>query len=162
MDVENQRRSFRVESLMEGELFHEGRVVACAVENLSAGGAAVVSSLEMPAGTQCTLGLRLADDLAVSSGLEYVSFHMEVLEVEAIRGGDLRYRMRNLTSEGSAAYERAQRVVFEAQRRELAARSGADESSPLVSDRDRRRRLRRPRRPRFGKGSLRPGHGDDS
>ena len=157
MGSDEQRGSFRVEARIEGELFHEGRVVPCEVENLSAGGAAVTTGLELEPGTQCTLGLRMDREQRAATGLDYLSFHMEVLEGTAQRGGDIHYRMRNLTSEGSDAYERAQKLVFDAQRRARAAETGSDEASPLASDRDRRTGLKRIRRPRFSRGSMRPG-----
>ena len=157
MGGDNQRQSFRVEARIEGELFHEGRVVPCMVENLSAGGAAVTTGLELEAGTQCTLGLRMDREQRAALGVDYLSFHMEVLEASPVRGGDMLYRLRNLTSEGSKAYERANKLVFDAQRRARAEETGTGEASPLASDRERRGGLRRIRRPRFSKGSMRPG-----
>lgn len=147
--TEQQRESFRVDTQFEAEVFHHGRVVSCTVQNLSAGGALVETSLEMPAGAHCTLGLALEGDLATATGLPYVSFHMEVLAAQPVRGGLLTYRLRNVTSSGSKEYETATKLVFAAQ------------ASPMASDPDRRGRLRTRMTTRFGRGSLRPGSDED-
>jgi len=153
----NLRESFRVDAHFQAELFHEGRVVPCEVTNLSSGGAAVTTALEMPAGAQCTLGLRLEPDLQRSAGVGYVSFHMEVLQATPIHGGDIVYRLRNVTGSGSKQREMAAKLVVAAQRRALAVRSGAEPASRMVSDPERRRDLRSRLRERFSSGSTRPG-----
>jgi hypothetical protein len=152
---ENQRESFRIDGEpFRAELFHEGKVAPCSVENLSAGGASVSSSMSMPVGSQCTVGVRLADSLR-GDGVGYVSFLMEVLEAAA-QGESFQYRLRNTTAPGSTQFEAATKLVFEAQRRRRAGATGTDEASPMVTDQERRRRLRTDPRPRFSKGSLRP------
>lgn len=159
---DNQRSSYRVGADdFEAELFHEGRVVPCHVINLSAGGALIRTGLEMADGTQCTLGLDLEGELASATGIRYVSFHMEVLEQVPVHGGELNVRLRNLTGEGSKAYEQAQKIVFEAQRRARARETGSEKASPMASDQVRRKRFRGLGSARFGKGSTRPGQGDD-
>ncbi|MCW2961758.1 MAG: hypothetical protein JWM25_821 [Thermoleophilia bacterium] len=152
----NQRDTFRIyRTFDDAELFHEGRVVACTVHNLSAGGAQVESALEMPEGSHCTLGLRLDPQMAADAGIEYLSFHMSVLEATPRAGGQLTYRLRNETRPGSPEYEAAAKLVFAAQRRELAERSGADEASPMAHDTAKPRRRRSIFKVRFGKGSTR-------
>lgn len=161
--TENLRESFRVEpdSGLEAELFHEGRVAPCMVDNLSAGGAKVTSALSMPAGAQCTLGVRIAPGLRTSEGTpSYVSFLMEVLEGTPRPDHSFDYRLRSTTGPGSEQYEAAAKLVFAAQRSLLARTSGAEPASPMVGSPERRRRLRIPRPPRFTKKSLRPGQGD--
>lgn len=159
---ENQRESFRVEpaSDLEAELFHEGRVVPCVLDNLSAGGAKVTSAIAMPTGAHCTLGVRTAVTSPGRGPATYVSFLMEVLEATPAADERTDYRLRSMTAPGSAEYEAAARLVFEAQRSALAASSGAEPSSPMASDPARRRKLRVLRRPRFSKRSLRPGRPD--
>lgn len=156
--TENQRETFRIEpdSDLEAELFHEGRVTPCELENLSAGGAKVTSSLQMAAGAQCTLGVRLGQSLRSSTPIPYVSFLMEVLDLETTVDGPTTYRLRSTTAEGSPEREAAAKLVFEAQRRARSRATGADESSPMVSDEERRTKLRVEQQPRFSKRSLRP------
>jgi hypothetical protein len=161
VDAANQRDSVRIDEHLEAEVFVDGRVIPCSIENLSAGGARIHSIAELQAGQQCTLGIRLPSDLQRATGLPYVSFHLEVLESEALRGGLNAYRTRNLTGPGNQDYEEAAKLVFAMQRRILAASSGADESSPMVGPTgDASRRRRRGIRGRFGRGSLRPGSSD--
>lgn len=159
--TEQNRASFRVDTSFEAELFHQGRVVGCTVVNLSAGGARVETALEMRAGAQCTLGLALDRELAAATGMTYVSFHMEVLAAEPLRDGQLVYRLHNATGSTSPEYETATKLVFAAQRRMRAAASGAEGSSPMVSDHERRVKHRSKLRTRFGRGSLRPGSDED-
>lgn len=158
---ENQRDSFRVEPApgLEAELFHEGRIAPCVLHNLSAGGAKVTSPLAMSSGAHCTLGVR--STAAPGRQQEsYVSFLMEVLEATREADDAFSYRLRSMTAPGSAEYEAAAKLVFDAQRAILAGGSGAEPSSPMVSDTERRRRLRVLRPPRFTKRSLRPGSSD--
>ncbi len=160
--TDDQREAFRIDADDEirAELFYEGRVAPCALENLSAGGAKLTSALAMDPATQCTLGVRLGR-INQGSGARYVSFLMEVLDAEpAPDGSTTSYRLRSLTAPGTPEYEEAARLVFEAQRRRLGAASGAGEASPMASDEERRRKLRTEQRPRFSKRSLRPGSGD--
>lgn len=160
---ENQRESFRVDSApgLEAELFHEGRVAPCSLHNLSAGGAKVTSTVSLAPGSHCTLGVRTQATMpGRGSAATYVSFLMEVLEATPATGGSFEYRLRSMTGPGSKEYEAAARLVFEAQRALLARGSGAEPSSPMVTDPDRRRRLRVLRPPRFTKRSLRPGQHD--
>ncbi|MCW2928507.1 MAG: hypothetical protein JWM86_2475 [Thermoleophilia bacterium] len=176
---ENQRESFRLEpehQTLDAELFHEGRVAPCSLTNLSAGGAKATSQLRIPEGRQCTLGVRLAGPLRDTAKMPYLSFHMEVIEATALAfepddptrlglGDPARqeweYRLRNVMAPGSAEYEAAAKLVFAAQRRALSSRTGAEPSSPMVSERERRRAFWMPRRGRFGRGSLRPGDDAD-
>lgn len=158
---EQQRESFRIETQFEAELFHEGRIVACRVQNLSAGGALVETALELRANTQCTLGLALDRELATNTGLEYVSFHMEVLASEATSGGGWQHRLRNVTKSGSKEYEIATKLVFAAQRRTISQNTGADRASPMATNQERRGRLRSKLGARFGRNSLRPGSNDE-
>lgn len=157
---ENQRESFRIDadSELQAELFHEGRVAPCRLQNLSAGGALVECELELQPGTQCTLGVRLRGRLA-GAGLPYVSFLMQVLEPAESQAPSM-YRLRSMTGPGSREYEEASRLVFEAQRLRRAAASGTAEASPMATDPDRRRQLRPQPRTRFSKGSLRPDRPD--
>lgn len=153
---ENLRETFRVYTTFEAELFHEGRVVPCTVTDISAGGARVESGLEMPSGAHCTLGLRLEGSLEEEAGMPYVSFHMEVLEATEIPGGERQYRMRNMSGVGSKEHDEAMRVVFAAQRRQLAQRSGTELSSAAPhDDPEPRRRPRSKFSIRFGRGSTR-------
>lgn len=154
--TENQRESFRIDADEElhAELFHEGRVAPCTLQNLSAGGARLRSKLEMPPGTQCTLGVRLGGAGHGPNG-RYVSFLLGVLDATP-KGDWFEYRLQSLTAPGSAEHEAATRLVFEAQRRRLAASSGTDQASPMASDEQRRKELRTEQRQRFSKGSLRP------
>ena len=157
----NLRESFRVggEADIEAELFHEGKVAPCLVINLSAGGAKVISELDVPAGSQCTLGIRLTSKIK-GWNEPYVSFLMEVLQVTYGLDGRRVCRLKNMTAPGTADYEMAAKLVFEAQRRLLAKSTGTDAASPMVSDEARRAELRPPERPRYSKDSLQPGQGD--
>lgn len=159
--TENQRESFRIDAdpQLQAELFHEGRVTPCDLHNLSAGGAKLRCSMPMATGSHCTLGVRIDPRPGADAGGTYVSFLMEVLE-SSHRSELFEYRLRNATAPGSTEYEAATKLVFEAQRLRLASVSGADESSSMVTDRKRRRRLRIPLRQRFSKRSLRPGNDD--
>ncbi len=161
--TENQRESFRVgpDSDMQAELFHEGRVAPCQLENLSAGGAKVTSDLRMPSGAQCTLGVRLGSSMRSSTAVSYVSFLMEVLDLVVPAQGPVTYRLRSTTGPGSAEYEAAAKLVFAAQRQTRARETGADEASPMVSDEERRAKLRVEQEARFSKKSLRPGPGPE-
>lgn len=161
--TENQRESFRIgpDSDLRAELFHEGRISPCRLENLSAGGAKVTSELRMPAGAQCTLGVRLGSSMRVSTTISYVSFLMEVLDLDAPPTGPVTYRLRSTTAPGSDEYEAAAKLVFEAQRQTRSRTTGTDEASPMASDEDRRSKLRVPKKQRFSKGSLRPGSAPD-
>lgn len=161
--TENQRESFRIgpDSDLKAELFHEGRITPCQLENLSAGGAKVTTELRMPPGAQCTLGVRLASAMRASTAIQYVSFLMEVLDHDQPESGPMTYRLRSTTGPGSEEYEAAAKLVFEAQRQLRSHETGTDEASPMVSDEDRRAKLRVPKKPRFSKGSLRPGPGPD-
>lgn len=160
---ENQRETFRIgpDSDLEAELFHEGRIAPCQIENLSAGGAKVTSDLRMPAGAQCTLGVRLGTSMRASSAIPYVSFLMEVLDDDLPEQGPFTYRLRSTTGPGSAEYEAAAKLVFEAQRQARARETGTDRSSPMVSDEERRAKLRVEQQARFSKKSLRPGPGPE-
>lgn len=162
--TENLRESFRIEasSDLDAELFHEGRVAPCSLVNLSAGGARIRTSLAMPAAAQCTLGVRLGARLRrTGAGTPpYVSFLMEVLDGSPREDGSWDYRLRSTTGPGSDQYEAAAKLVFAAQRAHLASQSGIEPASPMVVDRERRRRLRTILRPRFTKRSLRPGQDD--
>lgn len=161
--TENQRETFRIgpDSDLQAELFHEGRVSPCRIENLSAGGAKVTSELRMPAGAQCTLGVRLGSSMRTSTAVEYVSFLMEVLDDVLPEQGPVTYRLRSTTGPGSAEYEAAARLVFAAQRHARSRETGADEASPMASDEQRRANLRVEQQARFSKKSLRPGPGPE-
>ncbi len=161
--TENQRESFRIgpDSDLKAELFHEGRITPCQLENLSAGGAKVTSEVRMPAGAQCTLGVRLGSSMRASTAIPYVSFLMEVLDRDDPASGPVTYRLRSTTAPGSDEYEAAAKLVFEAQRQSRSRATGTDEASPMASDEERRSKLRVPKRPRFTKRSLRPGPGPD-
>lgn len=155
--MENRRETFRARLDVDAEIFHEGRVVACNVTDLSAGGARIESGIELPIGTQCTLGMRLGDELARATGTEYLSWHLEVLDRTELPGDLHEYRVRSLSTPGSDAYEAAHKVVFEAHRRALAAERGTEDASPMASDEERREQLREPDQARFSRSSLRPG-----
>lgn len=159
---EQQRQSFRIDSHFPGELFHEGRVAPCEVLNLSAGGARVHTRMELRSGAVCTLGIPLDSDLEKAAGTSYVSFHMFVLDaVPQADGEHIDYRLQHVASSNETAgeYELATRVVFAAQRRELAHESGAEDASPMVSDHERRKSLISRMKPRFSRGSVRGGRG---
>lgn len=125
MGAEEQRSSQRASFNVRAEVFFEGAVSPCLVRNLSAGGALVETPLDLAEGTEFTLGLRLVDDLREAAGLDYVSFHLEVLgreEAPSLTGsGSTRYRCKNLTSPGSELYQRAVALVTEAQRSSMPA-----------------------------------------
>lgn len=160
---ENLRETFRIdaEAELEAELFHEGRVSPCSVHNLSAGGAKVASRLAMPAGAQCTLGVRLGPSLRTGAKIPpYVSFLMEALEAIPLEDGEIEYRLRSTTAAGSSQYEAAAKLVFATQRAIIAQRTGASDASPMVVDEERRKRFRLPSVARFSKRSLRPGRRD--
>jgi hypothetical protein len=160
---ENQRETFRIgpDSDLQAELFHEGRVAPCRIENLSAGGAKVTSDLRMPAGAQCTLRVHLGTSTRESTSASHAEFLMEVLDDVPPEQGPVTYRLRSTTGPGSAEYEAAAKLVFAAQRQALARGTGADEASPMVSDEERRARLRTEQQARFSKKSLRPGPGPE-
>lgn len=161
--TENQRESFRIgpDSDMQAELFHEGRIAPCTLENLSAGGAKVTSELRMPPGAQCTLGVRLGASMRTTGSVQYVSFLMEVLDDALPEQGPVTYRLRSTTGPGSAEYEAAAKLVIAAQRQARARETGSDEASPMVSDEERRAKLRTEQQARFSKKSLRPGPGPE-
>jgi hypothetical protein len=148
--TENQRESFRIgpDSDLTAELLQAGRSMRCELENLSAGGAKITTSRSLEAGGECTLVLRL--------GATMVRLPMQVLDSTATSA-----RLRATSEPGSPEYEAAMHLVREAQRRQRAKAAGTDEASPMVSDEERRAKLRRPSSPRFSKGSLRPGASDD-
>lgn len=102
---------------VQAVVFHDGAIEACELQNLSAGGMLVRSRAVLAPGSELTLGLRLAPDLAEAAGLDYLSFQVEVLEsLETDEVGVADYRLRNLTSEGSQLYERARSLVYQALR----------------------------------------------
>ncbi|MCW2956080.1 MAG: hypothetical protein JWO69_949 [Thermoleophilia bacterium] len=150
----NQRDSFRIDETFEAELFHEGRVAPCSVQNLSAGGALVTARLDMPSGSYCTLGIRLDPELAATTGQEYFSFHMEVLEPAPSQLPSA-HRLRTASGPGSPEYEAAARLVVAAQRRSRARQTGAVEASPMSHDSEQPRRRRSIFKRRFGKNSTR-------
>ena len=157
---DNLRETFRIEadSDLEAELFHEGRMKPCAIENLSAGGAKVTSAVSIPEGARCTLGVRLGHGLRPATAPEpYVRFEMEVLESTPRSDHSFDYRLRSTMEPGSPAYEAAQKLVFAAQRAALAKRTGASQASPMVTDEERHKRIRAEKKPRFSRGSTRPG-----
>ena len=159
---EQQRQSFRIEPHFAGELFHEGRVAPCDVLNLSAGGARVRTPLRLASGAVCTLGIPLSGDLERAAGASYVSFHMFVLD--AVPQSDdevVDYRLQHVSSSSDSAgeYQLATKVVFAAQRRDLAHESGADESSPMVSTHERRLGFMSRTKARFSRASIRGGRG---
>lgn len=160
MTDDNQRITYRVPFNVRAELFYHGLVLPCLIINMSAGGMLLAAELEeVQAGEQLTLGLRLFDELADAAGLDYLNFQLEVLEVLNDSEADVRacqLRCRNRTSEGSSAYERAHKVVFEAERQRLGAHSGMDSASPMVSDPGRREALRQADDKRWSKGSVNP------
>ncbi|MBC7460498.1 MAG: PilZ domain-containing protein [Thermoleophilia bacterium] len=159
---EQQRQSFRVEPHFAGELFHEGRVARCDVLNLSAGGARVQTRMRLASGAVCTLGIPLDGDLERAAGMSYVSFHMFVLDAVPQSEDELvDYRLQHVSSSSESAgeYELATKVVFASQRRDIAHESGADESSPMVSTRDRRLGFMSRTKARFSRGSTRGGQG---
>jgi hypothetical protein len=161
--AEQHRESFRVESHLSGELFHEGRVAPCDVQNLSAGGARVTSRMQLRPGAVCTLGIPLDGDLEQAAGTRYVSFHMYLLDAVPLEDGELvDYRLKHVSSSNEAGgdYQLATKVVFAAQRRELAHESGADEASPMVSTHERRKGFMSRIKPRFSRGSVRGGRGE--
>lgn len=155
--TENLRESFRIEadSDLEAELFHQGRARSCTVENLSAGGAKVASTLEVPVGAACTLRVRLGPGLRHAAPEPFVSFAMEVLESSA-GGGALQYRLRSTAQPGSVEYEAGTKFMFAAQRARRAMETGREVASPMVVDPERRRRFRVPSMKRFTKKSFRP------
>lgn len=159
MSSENKRQAFRVPFNVQAELFYNGLVSPCLVINMSAGGMLVASELEIPPGSEATLGLRLFDELRAAAELDYISFQLEVLEVIEDPASDVtarQYRCRNLTNEGSPQYERARRIVFEAERQRLATASGASQASPMASSPERRDSLKTRSVQRYGKQSLNP------
>lgn len=158
MTETNQRNTYRAPFNVRAELFRRGVVMPCLIVNMSAGGMLVASDMVIEQGEQVTLGLRLFDELRDAAGLDYLNFQLEVLEVIPDPAADvtaLQYRCRNLTNEGSAAYERAHKVVFESERQRLAVASGAEDSSPMVTG-DRRAELKKEQVRRYGKESINP------
>jgi hypothetical protein len=161
MSDDNQRQSFRTDFHAQAELFHRGAVVPCEIVNLSAGGMRLTSLALLEPGEPVSLGLRLFGDVREAAGLDYLNFHLEVLGVDEVERDDAgavvrEYRCRNLTPEGSPLYERAHRIVFDAERRRLAAVSGMDEASPMQRDHERDLARRVEAVPRYGKSSLNP------
>jgi hypothetical protein len=160
---ENLRESFRIQadSDLEAELQHGRLTGRCSVVDLSAGGAKVKSTLQVIEGGRCTLRARLGSGLRGPSTITaFVSFPMEVLSANQRPDGSIEYRLRNTAQPGSPEYEEAVKLITLAQRAALAKRTGASQASPMVSDEERRRRLRTESKPRFGKGSTRPGSND--
>jgi len=160
---EQQRKSFRVEPQIAGELFHEGRVAPCDVLNLSAGGARVQTTMPLRSGSVCTLGIPLDGELERAAGTGYVSFHMYVLDAVPQTERELvDYRLQHVSSstESAGEYQLATKVVFASQRRDLAHESGADEASPMASTPARRRSFAARLKPRFSRGSVRGGRGE--
>lgn len=160
---ENLRESFRIEgdSDLEAELQHGSRTERCSVENLSAGGAKVRSMLQVIAGGRCTLRVRLGAGLREAATITpYVSFPMEVLDATQRPDRSIDYRLRSTAEPGTAEYEAAARLVMAAQRAARAKATGAGVASPMVSDEERRRKLRAQSQARFSKKSLRPDSGE--
>lgn len=160
--MSNERQSFRTEFNIRAELFYHGDIAPCVIVNMSAGGMMLQAGMTIPEASQVTLGLRLYDDLKQAAGIDYLSFHLEVLEVleaEGATDSTWLYRCRNLTNEGSPLYERAIKVVFEAERRRLAAESGNDKLSPMATDAKRRAGQRTESVARYKKASIDPLHG---
>ena len=104
---ENLRDSFRIEadSDLEAELQHGRLTVRCKVENLSAGGAKVKSTLQVIVGGRCTLRARLGQGLREASTITpFVSFPMEVLAAMQAPDGSIEYRLRSTAQPGSTEY----------------------------------------------------------
>jgi hypothetical protein len=140
----NQRETFRIEPEdFDATLRWQGREARCVVENLSAGGARVTSTLPVPQAAECELVLRPAD--AIGAGTPQEAHAMKVLEA-----GPGWLRLRTVRPDALS------NLVFEAQRLARARQTGAGEASPMASDGGRRRALRTEQRQRFSKGSLRP------
>lgn len=152
--TENQRESFRIgpDAGLEVELLRAGRSIPCELVNLSAGGAKVTTAVALEPGEQCTLTLQLGRELRTQGKTAVVRLPMEVLD-----GSGSTVRLRSTSASGSPEYEAATRLLLEAQRLQRARKTGTDDASPMVSDEERRARLRRQDGPRFSKGSLRPG-----
>lgn len=160
---ENLRESFRIEadSDLEAELQHGRLTERCIVENLSAGGAKVKSTLQVIKGGRCTLRARLGAGLRGPDAITpYVSFPMEVLAASQRPDGSIEYRLRSTATPGSPEYEAAAKLITLAQRAALARRTGASQASPMVSDEERRRKLRSESQARFSRKSLRPDSSD--
>lgn len=163
MSSENKRHAYRVPFNVQAELFHNGFIAPCLVINMSAGGMLIASELQIQQGEEATLGLRLFDELKEVAGLDYLSFQVEVLEVLPDPHEDveaIQYRCRNMTSEGSPQYERARKIVFEAERQRLARASGAAGASQMASSGERREALKPKTVPRYSKQSINPHLGD--
>jgi hypothetical protein len=156
---ENLRESFRIEadSDLEAELQHGRLTRSCSVENLSAGGAKVKSTLQVMQGARCTLRARLGPGLREQATITpYVSFPMEVLSADQLMGGTIEYRLRSTAQPGSSEYEAAAKLIMAAQRAARAKQTGAAVASPMVSDPERRKKLRSESQARYSKKSLRP------
>lgn len=176
MGESNHRNTFRVPFELEAEVFRHGAISKCLILNMSAGGMLLATNEQVEPHEQLTLGVRLFDDLRKAAGIDYLNFQLEVLEVleredeeQAVAQEDgsgepavdwgpwqRHLRCRNMTTEGSAAYERAHKLVFEAERRRLAHLSGAEESSPMVSDHGRRESLHPHEVERYSRESINP------
>jgi hypothetical protein len=110
--------------------------------------------------------VQLRGDLAAASGVDHLEFDFQVLAVlkptEAPRGehrappGWHWYRCRNVSPEGTEAYERAVRVVFAAERARRALDTGTDEASGMVTPRKRRADKRPGSGDRYGRSNVNP------
>jgi hypothetical protein len=149
--TQNHRETFRItlDSELQSTLEQAGASSPCELVDLSAGGARLRSTLQPAVGELCTLHLQL-----IAHGPE-ARIKLKVLAVTAQVDSWL-LRLQNLTEPGSIEHERLTKLVFELQRRQLARASGTDDASPMVSDPERREKLRPPRPARYTKKSLRP------
>ncbi len=145
----NHRETFRIHPEdFDARLQWQGRAFACTIENVSAGGAKVTTDATPPTDAPVSLIVRARSQPAGAAAVE-TTFPMIVLETGA---GWLRLR--------SSVEDSLSHLVFEAQRIARARETGADESSPMASDEQRRSELRTEQRPRFSRGSTRPGFED--
>lgn len=158
---DNRRTSYRVPFEADAQLFHKGNTFPCQILDMSAGGVRLAAKPDIETGESLGLGLHLLGELKTAAELDYLHFDLEVLSRgdELLAKGWREYRCRNMTVEGSPAYERASKLVFAAERQRRAEQTGAAQSSPMArpagQDDD------QPTAPeRFSKGSVNPLHGE--
>lgn len=161
--MENRRSAFRIKLEARATVHYRGTDYPAFVHDLSASGALVRSTANIPEDDVCRLVLDLEGTLLEAAGAPSLVIELEVLAGEPqdeSTGGGILYRCRSLAQEGTAEYERSCKVVF-AQQRNIRARStGSDESSPMAIDPAWRARHRKGSGDRFSQGSVNPLLGD--
>lgn len=117
-DLDNVRREPRATlSDVHTILYHDGERHPCTLRNLSATGMLLETRVDLTAGTDCSLGMRLSPALEELATVDHLTFHLEVLGNEPA-GADVpdmrQLRCRIETSAGSELQDRARRLVYQA------------------------------------------------